>query len=90
MKFQKYFVAIAVKGHEYLYNPKTAHGVPNSTAEKMVEILNEYKFKIKDPETEVWHLFERNQFSESNIYACAQEFKFYRGVLREYDYKLHF
>lgn len=60
------FIAIAVKGKEFLYKRSSMIAVPRSSAFKIAELLNSQNYMIK--EGEVWHVFE----------ACWED-KYYIG-----------
>lgn len=74
-------VAIAVKGHEYLYSAKTAHKVNAKKAGKIAELLNAAAFKIDAGH--IWHTFEIDDYDAGFVWASEQEFRLgKRGLIR--------
>lgn len=62
---QKYFVAIAVKGKEFLYKSSSMIAVPNSRANDVKDTLNSNKYLIKDGE--IWHVYENDWYTNKMI-----------------------
>lgn len=82
----KMIIARAVKGKEFLYNPKTAHRVSERSAKTICEILNRCSFKLS--EGQIWHVYEADYYSEAYDYAETQRFTIRNGVVsRKYSYK---
>lgn len=67
-------VAQAVKGHEYFYNARTAHKVPEKNAQKVADALNEIKYKLS--EDSVWHVFDVDMYDNAYYYAEGQRFTY--------------
>ncbi|MBO7734299.1 MAG: hypothetical protein J6S67_17170 [Methanobrevibacter sp.] len=57
-----YVVAKAIKGQEYLYNRNTVLLIPSASAQLICDSLNSARYQLKDGE--VWHLFERDWYTE--------------------------
>lgn len=74
-------VAVAVKGQEFLYNPKTAHKVSAKSAERITENLNENLFRLK--ENEIWYLYDVDRYDRAFDYAESQSFVIRNGYLYE-------
>lgn len=74
-------VAIAVKGKEFLYRASSAHRITSGKAENIAELLNEYKYKLKDGE--IWYVFDADEYSVSYGYALNQSFSLRSGALKE-------
>ncbi len=66
------FVAIAVKGKEFLYKASTRVAVPKSSAKKILEVLNTTGYHLKNGE--VWHLYD-TEFGEELISGKARLLK---------------
>ena len=50
------FIAIALKGKEYMYKARTRLEVSEKKVEKILEVLNTARYYLKDGE--VWHPYE--------------------------------
>lgn len=73
-------VAKSLKGHEYMYSAKSAHKVPNSSAQAICDALNECKYKLK--ENEVWFIHEVDRYDNAYEYAEVQAFSRRNGSIR--------
>lgn len=62
---QDNFVAIAVKGKEFLYKRSSMIAVPNGRANDVVDILNKRKYLLKDGE--IWHAYENDGYTDMEI-----------------------
>lgn len=77
-------VAKAVKGREFLYNPRSAHEVSKAGAEYIARALNEHNYHLK--EGEVWHVFTISEHDHiAYVYANGQSFKRRKGTISEYS-----
>lgn len=77
---QDNFVAIAVKGKEFLYKRNSMIAVPNGRANDVVDILNKRKYLIKDGE--IWHVYENDGYTDMQI---GKEIK----QVRKNGFKIH-
>lgn len=77
---QDNFVAIAVKGKEFLYKRSSMIAVPNGKANKVADVLNKQKYLINDDE--VWHVYENDSYTNMNI---GKEIK----QVRKNGFKIH-
>lgn len=59
------FVAIAVKGKEFLYKRSSMITVPNGRANDVVRILNNNRYLLKDGE--IWHAYENDGYTDMEI-----------------------
>lgn len=59
------FIAIAVKGKEFLYKRSSMIAVPDGKAQMIVDLLNSQRHQIKDGE--VWHIYGNDFSSNGNI-----------------------
>ena len=76
-------LAQAILGQEYMYNPRTAHEVPKSSADKIAHFLNKHKFELADGR--VWHVFNIDQYDlVAYDQASTQRFKIGRGRILRY------
>ena len=80
MIMQNNFVAIAIKGKEFIYKRSSMIAVPNGKAEDVVNILNKRKYLIKDGE--IWHVYDNDSYSNMNI---GKEIK----QVRKNGFKIH-
>lgn len=76
-------LAISTKGHEFFYDARTAHKVSKAAAEKIRDICNEYKFRLKDGET--WFLHEVDQYDTAYEYAQFQKFTIRNGIVKAHS-----
>ena len=74
-------IAKTYAGKEYLYNYRTAHKVSAASAEKILAVLNEYKFRLKDGE--MWHIYDVCQYDSAYDYAQYQKFTIRKGIVKE-------
>lgn len=77
-----YILALAKKGAEFMYNPKTAHQVSKNSAEKIKNVLNQLKYKIKS-DGQVWHIYEADRYDAAYDYAMFQRFTIRNGIIKE-------
>lgn len=75
-------VAITKKGIEYVYSARTAHFVSERSANKICEVLNEYRFKIKGDE--IWYVYDVDQYDMAYDYAMMQKFSVRKGIVKRY------
>lgn len=62
---QDNFVAIAVKGKEFLYKRSSMIVVPNGRANDVVRVLNNNRYLLKDGE--IWHSYENDGYTDMQI-----------------------
>ena len=62
---QNNFVAIAVKGKEFLYKRSSMIVVPNGRAQDVIDVLNKRKYLLKDGE--IWHAYENGGYTDMEI-----------------------
>ena len=74
-------VAKSAKGHEFMYNGKSAHKVSEASAKYICDILNEYKYKLN--EGEVWYIHDIDKYDMAYEYALFQSFTVRKGVVKE-------
>lgn len=74
-------VAKAVKGKEYLYNPRSARKVSARSAEYVCKVVNEYKFLLGSADNEVWHIYDIDEYDTAYDYAMRQSFTVRNGVV---------
>lgn len=75
-------VAKSLKGQEFLYNARSAHAVPKTSAKKICQALNDIKYQLK--ESEVWYLHEVDQYDIAYIFADGQKFCYRNKNLVEF------
>ena len=74
-------LAKAIKNHEFLYNARSAHKVPKSSASIICQALNDANYNLQD--NEIWHMYEVSYYNNAFCYAETQEFKRRNGRLIE-------
>lgn len=72
-------IAKSVKDHEYLYSAQSARKVSARSAEKILKVLNEMKWNLK--ENEVWHIHEVDQYDNAYYFAQYQSFTIRNGIV---------
>ena len=75
-------VAKSLKGQEFLYNARSSHAVPKTSAKKICQALNDIRYELKDDE--VWHVHEVDQYDIAFLYAEGQKFCFQNKKLVRY------
>ena len=59
-------IAKTQKGKEFLHSKENAFFVPDSSANKICQIMNDAKFRIKN-EDEVWHVYDYDFSQDSYV-----------------------
>ena len=77
-----YILVQTQKGKEFIYSPSTAHQVSKNSAEKIKNVLNQLKYKIKN-EGQIWHTYEVYEIDIAYNYAMFQRFTIRNGVIKE-------
>jgi len=80
----KKFAAIAVEGYEYCYLYNSAHHIPAASADYILAILNQYRYKLEPGQ--VWHIYDDDGYSIASDYATQQKFFVRRGIVKEHCY----
>lgn len=77
------FIAIAVKGKEFLYSKRNMIAVPTKSAQRIADMLNAVNYKLKDGQ--IWWVYDNdwytNDYIESEIKRCS------KGNLKVYRYE---
>ena len=60
------FIAASVKGQEFLFDKRRMIAVPKSSAQKIADVLNNLKYKLKDGE--VWFVHDNDWFFNDYIF----------------------
>lgn len=77
-------LAKAIKGKEFMYNVRSAHKVSARSAMVILDIVNEYRFQLK--ENEVWHLYDVDEYDTAYDVAQFQSFTIRNGVVSAKSY----
>ena len=72
-------IAKSVKGREFLYKADTARKVSNRSAETILKVLNEMKWRLND--NEVWYIHEVDEYDNAYYYAQRQAFTIRNGIV---------
>lgn len=70
-------IARSVLGKEFLYTYNGAFFAPDSSAQKMADIMNANKFQLKAGET--WHVHDKQYGDDMKVY---RKLFFSRGILK--------
>ena len=77
-------VAKSLRGHEFMYNPRSAHAVAERKAKAICDKLNELNYLL-DNENEVWYVHEVDQYDTAYVFAEGQRFTWgKRGLIRKF------
>lgn len=74
-------VALSKKGAEFMYDPTTAHKVPQTKAKEYADDLNACGYMVTD--TAVWYVHDIDRYDMAYTYALCQEFYTYKHTLKE-------
>ena len=77
-------LAKSVKGHEFLYDARSARMVSDRSAERICEIANSVRYLLKD--NEVWHVHEVDRYDRAYDYAQFQKFTIRNGLVKDVRY----
>ena len=76
------FIAIAPKGKEFMFDATRSIAVPKSSASKIVDVLNELKYMIKN-DNETWWIYDNDWYYNSLI---MYQIKRYGNRMPVYNY----
>lgn len=71
-------IAKAPKGAEFFHSRKEAYFAPESSANKICEIMNNAKFRLAS-ENEVWHVYDYDFTQE---YYASGKLRIYKGNVK--------
>ena len=77
-------LARAKVGSEYMYTVNSVHKVPKASARKIMDILNDVRWNLKDGE--IWHIYEIDEYDSVYIYAETQRFSIRKGIVKRISY----
>lgn len=77
-KLNMKLIAKTQKGLEFMHSRNDSFFAPNSSAQKMCDILNKNKYHIKN-DNETWFVYDYD-FSQNNY--CFRKLSLYRGSLK--------
>jgi len=72
-------IAKSIKGKEFLYNAASARKVSKRSANTILSVLNEMKWRLS--ENEVWHIHEVDEYDNAYYYAQRQAFTIRNGIV---------
>ena len=72
-------IAKSKAGAEFLYKPETARKVSKSSAGKILEVVNEMKWRLDPGET--WAIHEIDKYDSAFVYAERQAFTIRNGIV---------
>lgn len=76
-----FILAKTIKGREFMYNPKTARKVSAASADRILKVVNEYKFLLDVDAGETWYKYEIDKYDIAAIYAERQAFTIRNGIV---------
>lgn len=59
------FIAIAAKGHEFLFSKRNMIAVPTRSAQQIADALNRVNYKLK--EGQIWWVFDNDSYYNDYI-----------------------
>ena len=74
-------LALSKVGKEYSYLPKTARQVSKTSAQKICDVANEYKFLFNNHSGYHWHIHEVDRYDIAYDYAQYQKFTIRKGIV---------
>lgn len=74
-------IAKTVKGKEYIYSTKSAHKVSANSAEKILTVLNNVRWNLKNDD-EIWHIYDVDEYDTAYDYAIYQKFTIRKGIVK--------
>ena len=77
-------LAITTPGKEFIYSVMTAHKVSARNGHKIMNAINEARYKLKDGE--VWHMYDVNEYDRAYDVGQFQNFTIRKGKLYETEF----
>lgn len=77
-------IAKSIAGREFIYNAASARKVSKSSAETILKVLNDMRWRLKDGE--IWHIHEVDEYDNAFYYAQRQAFTIRKGVVSAHCY----
>ena len=72
-------IAKSVEGKEFLYKAETARKVSARSANTILSVLNDMKWRLSDGE--VWCIHEVDEYDAAYFYAQRQAFTIRKGIV---------
>lgn len=72
-------IAKAKIGSEFIYNAASARKVSERSAQKILAVVNEMKWRLNDGET--WHIYDVDEYDNAFYYAQRQAFTIRKGIV---------
>ena len=72
-------IAKSIKGREFIYDASSARKVSERSAEKILKVVNDMRWHLKD--NEVWHIHDVDSYDNAYYYAQNQAFTIRNGVV---------
>ena len=74
-------VAKTTEGQEFMYNYASAHAVPERSAAKICDLLNQCRYMLKG-DAGKWFVYEVGSWDCATVYAEMQSFYIRNGSLK--------
>jgi hypothetical protein len=65
-----------------MYNPRSARAVSARSAAAILEIVNKHNFQIDPEKSEVWHVYDVDQWDRAYEIAQYQKFTIRNGIVK--------
>lgn len=75
-------LAKSKKGHEYLYDPKSAHAVSKRSVKVIAELLNSPDIRWLLAENQAWYPHEVDEYDSAYNHALRQKFIIRNGIVK--------
>lgn len=79
-------IAKTIEGKEFFYNAKSARKVSERSANKICNIVNQYKFLLDTSKNEKWHIYDIDKYDIAFEYAQFQSFTIRNGIVTARNY----
>lgn len=67
-------LAKTIKGQEFIYSPKTAGRVSERNAQKVCDIVNQFKTLLGCNDNECYHVYDVSEYDNAYWYAQNRRF----------------
>ena len=79
-------IAKTIEGKEFIYSATSARKVSERSANKICDIVNQYKFLLDTSKNEKWFIYEIDKYDIAYDYAQVQSFTIRNGIVTARNY----